>query len=107
MFGGGCGCLPDTVVRWLVFSVLVIGGAAIIVAGRRRARTAPTPTDDRNGATRATAAGTIVAALGVLVAAGAPEATISHAFLAGGALVATAGIAPVRGRTDRAADRAR
>jgi hypothetical protein len=94
------------VVRWLVFSVLLIGGAAIVVAGRRRARATPAA-DDRDGATRATVAGAIVAALGVLVAAGAPEATISLAFLAGGAVVATAGIAPVRGRgPDRTADRA-
>jgi hypothetical protein len=96
------------VIRWLVFSVLLVGGAAIVVAGRRRARATSAPVDGRSGATRATVAGAVVAALGVLVAAGAPEATISLAFLAGGAVVATAGIAPVRGRgPDRTADRAR
>ena len=60
MFGGGCGCLPDTVIRWLVFTVLLLGGVAIVVAGRRRARRADATTSDgRRGATRATVAGVI------------------------------------------------
>jgi len=104
VFGGGCGCLPDTVIRWLVFTVLLLGGVAIVVAGRRRARRADATTSDaRRGATRATVAGVIVAALGVLVAVGAPEADLSLAFLAAGAVVATAGVAPTR---RRGADRA-
>ncbi len=95
MFGGGCGCLPDTVIRWLVFSVLLLGGLAIVVAGRRRPRAGDASNGRRRG-TRAIVAGTIVAALGVLVAVGAPEADISLAFLAAGAVIATAGVAPTR-----------
>ena len=104
MFGGGCDCLPDTVIRWLVFSVLLLGGVAIAVAGRRRAAAGDaTGADARRGATRATVAGAIVAGLGVLVAVGAPEADLSLAFLAAGAVVATAGVAPTRRRrADRA-----
>ncbi|HEY6319322.1 MAG TPA: hypothetical protein VI462_15735 [Acidimicrobiia bacterium] len=107
MFGGGCGCLPDTVIRWLVFSVLLLGGLAIVIAGRRRPR-AEAP-DGRRRGTRAIVAGTIVAALGVLVAVGAPEADISLAFLAAGAVIATAGVAPTRRGTpvdESSADRA-
>jgi hypothetical protein len=98
VFGGGCGCLPDTVIRWLVFSVLLLGGVAIVVAGRRRARRDATTSTSGRGATRATVAGAIVAVLGVLVAVGAPEADLSLAFLAAGAVVATAGVAPTRRR---------
>jgi len=108
VFGGGCGCLPDTVIRWLVFSVLLLGGVAIVIAGRRRPRAGEAP-DGRRRGTRATVAGTIVAALGVLVAVGAPEADISLAFLAVGAVIATAGVAATRRGTpldESSADRA-
>ena len=106
MFGGGCGCLPDTVFRWLVFSVLLLGGVAIVVAGRRRARRAGGDVAPP-AARRAVIAGAVVAALGVLVAVGAPEADVSLAFLAAGAVIATAGVAPGRrGRRADAAERA-
>jgi len=99
VFGGGCGCLPDTVVRWLVCTVLLLGGVAIVVAGRRRARAAApdatSPTRWRAGP-RATVAGVVVAALGVLVGVGAPEADLSLAFLAVGVVIASIGIAPTR-----------
>jgi hypothetical protein len=99
VFGGGCGCLPDTIVRWLVCTVLVLGGVAIVVAGRRRARTA-TPDGStsaaRHAGPRATVAGVVVAALGVLVGVGAPEADISLAFLAVGVVIASVGVVPTR-----------
>jgi len=98
VFGGGCGCLPDTVVRWLVCTVLVLGGVAIVVAGRRRAwGAAPDATSPgRHAGPRATVAGVVVAALGVLVGVGAPEADLSLAFLAVGVVIASVGIAPTR-----------
>jgi len=95
VFGGGCGCLPDTVVRWLVCTVLVLGGVAIVVAGRRRAR-GGAPDATSPAGPRATVAGVVVAALGVLVGVGAPEADLSLAFLAVGVVIASVGIAPTR-----------
>jgi len=98
VFGGGCGCLPDTIVRWLVCIVLLLGGVAIVVAGRRSrpAAQGSTLSTARRGGPRAAVAGFIVAALGVLVGVGAPEADISLAFLAVGVVIASVGVAPTR-----------
>ncbi len=105
----GCGCAPDSVVRWVVFGVLVAGGLAIWVAGRRRARRGdPTGRDPSTGAgggtprgwaTRApNIAAAVMLTLAAVVAIVEPDADVSLAVLAVGAVVASAGMGIRPGR---------
>jgi hypothetical protein len=97
----GCGCAPDSVVRWLVFGVLAAGGIAIWVAGRRRARRADgndPSAEPRRGTSRGwasrgpTVAAAVMLALAAAVAIVAPDADVSLAALVVGAVVASVGM---------------
>jgi hypothetical protein len=101
----GCGCAPDSVVRWVVFGVLLAGGLAIWVAGRRRARRGgadpgrvdPTSADGGGAAhgwaeRGPSAAAAVMVALAAVVAIVQTDADVSLAALATGAVVASVGM---------------
>ena len=108
----GCGCAPDSVVRWIVVGVLIAGGIAIWLAGRRQPRhgAADGGRDDPTGATargwarrgpNAAAAVIIVLAAGVAIVRA--DADVALAVLVTGAVVASVGMGIRRGRRgDRA-----
>ena len=111
----GCGCAPDSVVRWVVFGVLLAGGIAIWVAGRRWARRGtadagrPDPTAAAGGGTthawaeRApSAAAAVMVVLAAVVAIVQTDADVSLAALVTGAVVASVGMGI---RVGRRADR--
>lgn len=102
----GCGCAPDPVVRWIVVGVLIAGGIAVWLAGRRQPRqdAADGGRDDPIAAARgwaqrgpnAAAAVIIVLAAGVAIVR--PDADVSLAVLVAGAVVASVGMGIRRGR---------
>jgi hypothetical protein len=111
----GCGCAPDSWVRWVVFGVLVAGGIAIWLAGRRRARRGaadPARIDpaspDGGGAGRGwtergpSAAAAVMIVLAGVVAIVQADADVSLAALVIGAIVASVGMGVrVGGRASR------
>jgi hypothetical protein len=111
----GCGCAPDSWVRWTVFGVLLAGAIAIWVAGRRRARRGradpgaldataseddPTPRGWAKRGPHTAAAVMVALAAGVAIVQ--PDADVSLAALVIGAVVASVGMGVRVGRrTDR------
>jgi hypothetical protein len=113
VLAAGCGCAPNAAVQWLVVAALLVGGAAIVVAGPQRPRRGrdqrgsarpdagapPTP----RALNRSTVAGVLLGALATVVAVVAPGADVSLLALAGGVVIASVGVAPARRRRERGA----
>jgi hypothetical protein len=111
VLAAGCGCAPNAVVQWLVVAALLVGGAAIVVAGCRRARRGQGQRGSAQGDAGATpravrrsnVAGVLLGALAAVVAVVAPGTDVSLLALAAGVVIASVGVAPARRRRARGA----
>ena len=111
MLAAGCGCAPNAAVQWLVVAALLVGGVAIVVAGRDRSRRGrgqrgSARPDAEADATphpinRPNVAGVLLGGLAAVVAAVAPDADGSLLALAVGVAIASVGLVPSGWRRGR------